>query len=241
MKIRCIVILNRQDIPVYMRSFDDTPSEDTTVKYQYLAHTSVDVIEERMANTKSTDLYLGLLQTVGELAIYGYVLNTGARIILVISVPESIVRSAAIQLMRRAIEEGKKCTSVDTAYNVGAVIASGDKQKIISTGYSRQYPGNTHAEECALLAITNKEEKVPKTSVMYTTMEPCSKRLSGNTPCVDRIIESGIRLVYVGVREPPNFVQCTGVEELTKKGVKVVHIAELEAECRKLNEHIVAK
>ncbi|KAJ2075430.1 hypothetical protein GGH13_000622 [Coemansia sp. S155-1] len=253
MKIRCIVILNRQDIPVYMRSFDDTSSEDTTVKYQYLAHTSVDVIEERMANTKSTDLYLGLLQTVGELAIYGYVLNTGARIILVISVPESIVRSAAIreifqqihagdvELMKKAIEEGKRCTSVNTAYNVGAVIASGDKQKIISTGYSRQYPGNTHAEECALLAIANKKEKVPETSVMYTTMEPCSRRLSGKQSCVDRIIKSGIRLVYVGVREPPNFVQCTGVEELTKKGVKVVHIAELEAECRKLNEHIVAK
>ncbi|KAJ2062850.1 hypothetical protein GGI17_002135 [Coemansia sp. S146] len=97
MKIRCIVILNRQDIPVYMRSFDETLNEDSAVKYQYLAHTSVDVIEERMANTKSTDLYLGLLQTVGELAIYGYVLNTGARIILVISVPESIVRSAAIR------------------------------------------------------------------------------------------------------------------------------------------------
>ncbi|KAJ2075316.1 hypothetical protein GGH13_000697 [Coemansia sp. S155-1] len=236
MKIRCIVILNRQDIPVYMRSFDDTPSEDTTVKYQYLAHTSVDVIEERMANTKSTDLYLGLLQTVGELAIYGYVLNTGARIILVISVPESIVRSAAIREIFQQIHAG-----VDTAYNVGAVIASGDKQKILSTGFSRQYPGNTHAEECALLAIANDKEQVPETSVMYTTMEPCSKRLSGNTPCVNRIIESGIRLVYVGVREPPNFVQCTGVEELTKKGVKVVHIAELEAECRKLNEHIVAK
>ncbi|KAJ2756901.1 hypothetical protein GGH94_002569 [Coemansia aciculifera] len=97
MKIRCIAILNRQDIPVYMRSFDETLNEDSAVKYQYLAHTSVDVIEERMANTKSTDLYLGLLQTVGELAIYGYVLNTGARIILVISVPESIVRSAAIR------------------------------------------------------------------------------------------------------------------------------------------------
>ncbi|KAJ2381057.1 hypothetical protein H4S02_006387 [Coemansia sp. RSA 2611] len=95
MKLRCIAILNRQDIPVYMRSFDDAPSEESTVKYQYLAHTSVDVIEERMANAKSSsDLYLGLLQTVGELAIYGYVLNTGARILLVISVPESVVRMA---------------------------------------------------------------------------------------------------------------------------------------------------
>ncbi|KAJ2734179.1 hypothetical protein IW152_002518 [Coemansia sp. BCRC 34962] len=106
MKLRCIAILNRQDIPVYMRSFDDSPSEDSAVKYQYLAHTSVDVIEERMANTKSSDLYLGLLQTVGELAIYGYVLNTGARLLLVITVPESVVRSAVIKEIFQQIHAG---------------------------------------------------------------------------------------------------------------------------------------
>ncbi|KAJ2808763.1 hypothetical protein H4S07_003341 [Coemansia furcata] len=257
MKLRCIAILNRRDIPVYMQNFDETPNEDTNVKYQYLAHTSVDVIEERMANGKSTDLYLGLLQTVGEIAIYGYVLNTGARIILMISVPEYIVRSAAIREIFQQIhagyialvcnpfndeqEEGKKCIGIDTAYNVGAVIASGDKHHVLSTGYSRELPGNTHAEQCALMKIAARKELVPKTAVMYTTMEPCSKRSAGNTPCVKRVLESGIRLVYVGAREPPIFVQCTGIKELTDNGVKVVHIAELEAECKALNLHLERK
>ncbi|KAJ2023259.1 hypothetical protein IWW57_004189 [Coemansia sp. S610] len=144
--------------------------------------------------------------------------------------------SRDVELMRMAIDAGKACTSVDTAYNVGAVIASGDKQRVLSTGYSRQHPGNTHAEECALLAIADSKD-LPS-SVLYTTMEPCSRRLSGNKPCVARILESGIKWVYVGVREPPNFVQCTGAEELTQKGVAVVYIAELESECRKLNQHL---
>ncbi|KAJ2817295.1 hypothetical protein FBU31_006274 [Coemansia sp. 'formosensis'] len=146
-----------------------------------------------------------------------------------------------VELMRKAIDEGKKCIGVDTAYNVGAVIASGDKQHVLSTGYSRELPGNTHAEQCALMKIAEREEIVPNTAVMYTTMEPCSKRSPGNAPCVKRVLESGIRLVYVGVREPPIFVQCTGIEELTDNGVQVVHIAELEAECKALNLHLEGK
>ncbi|KAJ2439855.1 hypothetical protein GGF42_007821 [Coemansia sp. RSA 2424] len=140
-----------------------------------------------------------------------------------------------VELMRMAIDAAKKCTSVSTAYNVGAVIASSDKTQVLSTGYSRQLPGNTHAEECAL---TNRHY-IPRGCVMYTTMEPCSRRLSGNTPCVTRILNSSkIAKVFVGVREPSNFVQCTGMEELARHGVDVVHIAELEQECQKLNQHL---
>ncbi|KAJ2687346.1 hypothetical protein IWW39_002988 [Coemansia spiralis] len=132
MKLRCIAILNRQDIPVYMRSFDDAPSEESTVKYQYLAHTSVDVIEERMANAKSSsDLYLGLLQTVGELAIYGYVLNTGARILLVISVPESVVRSAAIREIFQQIHAGY-IALICNPFNEGGKLVSSKFDLIIN-------------------------------------------------------------------------------------------------------------
>ncbi|KAJ2004717.1 hypothetical protein GGI02_000469 [Coemansia sp. RSA 2322] len=100
MKLHCIAILNRQDSPVYLRNFD-TPSDD--VKYHSLAYTSCDVIEERMASSKSNDLFLGLLQTVEELSVYGYVLNTGVRIILVLSVPESMVRSSSVREMFQQI------------------------------------------------------------------------------------------------------------------------------------------
>ncbi|KAJ2611540.1 hypothetical protein H4S08_003117 [Coemansia sp. RSA 1365] len=145
-----------------------------------------------------------------------------------------------VELMRKAIECGMKCTSVESAYNVGAVIV--DKNgNVISTGYSRQYPGNTHAEQCALMSLKDNPNKMLLSEAyMYTTMEPCSKRLSGNVPCLTRILESGIKKVYFGVKEPPNFVNCSGIEQLVKHGVQAVHIKELEDECRQLNRHLSA-
>ncbi|KAJ1644512.1 hypothetical protein J3B02_000224 [Coemansia erecta] len=146
-----------------------------------------------------------------------------------------------VELMKMAIEQGRKCTSVDTAYNVGAVIVD-SKGKVISTGYSRQFPGNTHAEQCALMTLEEKFgenlDKVLENATMYTTMEPCSKRLSGNVPCVQRILNTKIKKVVVGVMEPPNFVQCTGTEELLNHSVDIVHVTELENECKDLNKHL---
>ncbi|KAJ2786046.1 hypothetical protein GGI15_001713 [Coemansia interrupta] len=84
MKIHCISVLNRLGNPIYLRNFGD-PQDD--VKYSYLAYTSCDVVEERIAQGKTSDLYLGLLQTVGDLMVYGYVLNTGVILILIMSVP----------------------------------------------------------------------------------------------------------------------------------------------------------
>ncbi|KAI9467895.1 CMP/dCMP deaminase zinc-binding protein [Coemansia mojavensis] len=139
------------------------------------------------------------------------------------------------KLMQAAIDCGKQCSSVESAYNVGAVIADANGA-IISTGYSRQLPGNTHAEQCALLNLPDSQQLADAS--LYTTMEPCSKRLSGNVPCVSLILQSGIKRVFVGVREPPNFVNCTGAEELQAEGVEVIYISELEDECRELNRHL---
>lgn len=47
-------------------------------------------------------------------------------------------------------------------------------------------------------------------------MEPCSERLSGNTPRTNRILECGIGTVIIGVREPPKFVKCKGIELLVE-------------------------
>ncbi|KAI8324396.1 trafficking protein particle complex subunit 2-like protein-like protein [Martensiomyces pterosporus] len=94
MKIHCVAVISRRGNPIYLRNFDSVQED---VKYHYLAHTSCDVIEERVAAGKSSDLYLGLLQTVGDMVVYGYVMNTGNKIILVMSVPESMVRSGEIR------------------------------------------------------------------------------------------------------------------------------------------------
>ncbi|KAJ2496221.1 hypothetical protein GGH96_005989 [Coemansia sp. RSA 1972] len=95
MKIHCISILSRHGTPIYLRNY--TICDD--VKYHYLAHTSLDIIDTR---TQSHS-FLGHLQTVGDLSVYGYITNTNVKIIIVISVSNEspTVRSSH---MRRVCE-----------------------------------------------------------------------------------------------------------------------------------------
>ena len=68
---------------------------------------------------------------------------------------------------------------------------------------------------------------------LYTTVEPCSKRLSGNLPCVERVLRlaASIKTVYVGIMEPETFVAGnTGKKSLQDAGISVVHVPGLEAE-----------
>ena len=67
-------------------------------------------------------------------------------------------------------------------------------------------------------------------------MEPCSHRLSGNVPCVDRIIQAGkIGTVVVGVAEPDTFVaENTGRKKLRDAGIEVLHVGGLETEILKI-------
>ena len=123
-----------------------------------------------------------------------------------------------VAFMRAACACAARCVPAPTAYNVGAVLVASDG-RVLATGYSRELPGNTHAEECAL----RKAAGGPVTgSTLYTTMEPCSRRLSGNAPCVRRVIDAGVARVVLAILEPPRFVaDCTGVEELRAAGVVV--------------------
>lgn len=68
---------------------------------------------------------------------------------------------------------------------------------------------------------------------LYTTMEPCFKRLSGKLPCVERVLrqKSWIAEVYVGVHEPETFVgKNPGREMLEKAGIKVYSVPGFEKE-----------
>merc|ERR1719230_1660671 len=100
--------------------------------------------------------------------------------------------------MLQAVEYANKSTPVSTAYCVGCVIVKNNT--VIATGYSRELPGNTHAEESALMKL-NVENISAEGSDLYSTMEPCSERLSGNIPCSHHIIKNKIKRVFVGVTE----------------------------------------
>ena len=91
--------------------------------------------------------------------------------------------------MQQALDEARKAVPVPTAFCVGCVLVArlpGQDPVILATGFSRELPGNTHAEANAL----EKARETPSDSLptstrgyslqdllsltdVYTTLEPC--------------------------------------------------------------------
>ena len=147
--------------------------------------------------------------------------------------------------MRLALQEAEKSPPKPSNFCVGALLVDEASSEILSTGYTLELPGNTHAEQCAFQKYAEKhdlpEERVgevlPSNTVLFTTMEPCNMRLSGNMPCVDRILRTqvnghgGIRKVYLGVKEPEKFVgENQGRKKLEDHGIECIHVPGLEEE-----------
>lgn len=144
--------------------------------------------------------------------------------------------------MEFALQLARRSPPKPTNYRVGAVLLDADTNTILSTGYTLELEGNTHAEQCCFLKLCKKHdipeerlaEVLPVNTVLYTTVEPCGKRLSGNLPCVERILrlgKKGIQTVYVGVQEPEKFVgENTGRTKLEAAGINVVLVEGMEEE-----------
>jgi pyrimidine deaminase RibD-like protein len=145
------------------------------------------------------------------------------------------------EAMRHALGLAGNSPPKPTNFRVGAMLVRLKDNLIIAEGYTLELPGNTHAEECCLIKLAEQysttEEGlatvVSEPHILYTTVEPCSKRLSGKLPCAERIRRQRdwIKKVYVGVQEPDTFVsQNDGRRMLEDAGVEVIHVTGLEKE-----------
>ena len=142
-----------------------------------------------------------------------------------------------LSYLRQALDLARKSPPKPTNFRVGALLVSYpddivSSAKVLSTGYTLELEGNTHAEQCALTKLAS-QHSIPESQLgsvltpeanvtLYTSLEPCGVRLSGNTPCVQRIIATrglpyqsdsaggnagGIRKVIFGAKEPGTFVK----------------------------------
>jgi pyrimidine deaminase RibD-like protein len=149
-----------------------------------------------------------------------------------------------LQYMRLALDQAHESPPKPSNFRVGALLVDADSGAILSRGYTLELEGNTHAEQCCLLKFAQAHgldeehvgEALPSNSAIYTTMEPCNLRLSGNLPCADRIIrtkgrdgEQKIRKVYLGVKEPEKFVgDNEGRAKLEEHGIECILVPGLE-------------
>ncbi|WVQ76636.1 hypothetical protein IAR50_006309 [Cryptococcus sp. DSM 104548] len=176
-----------------------------------------------------------------------------------------------LELMAHCLQLTLNCNPSPTAFNVGSIIflpasspffqhlllhftafpnntSSDSAGLILGEGWSRQIPGNTHAEANALTNLRTRWEHlldghddtkhhfpaledVLKDTVCYATMEPCSVRTSGGPSCALELVRSHVQAVYLGVEEPPDYVQCEGVRILQQGGVEVIRVIGLEEQC----------
>ena len=146
-----------------------------------------------------------------------------------------------VEYMRQALELARKSPPKPTNYRVGALLVDTKTDTVLATGYTLECEGNTHAEQSCFIKLAEAHkvaedalgDVLPEGTVLYATVEPCFKRLSGNLPCVERIIRLGnaIKTVYVGVKEPEKFVgENTGRKQLEDAGIEVVLVEGMEKE-----------
>ena len=96
---------------------------------------------------------------------------------------------------------------------VGCIIVKNNN--IISKGVTGLH-GRPHAEEIAL----TKAGKKSKGSTMYLTLEPCFHN-SHNGSCVEQILRSGIKSIYIARHDPDPRTNKKSIKKLIKSGLNV--------------------
>jgi pyrimidine deaminase RibD-like protein len=127
--------------------------------------------------------------------------------------PARTFMTEAINAMLQSRSEGAGKTDP----LVGAVLVSGSG-KILESAHRGQYGSGDHGE---FTLLEKSGVKIPKNAVLYVTLEPCTKRGSGKTPCAERIIRSGIKHVVIGISDPNPDIYGKGRKKLLDAGIKV--------------------
>jgi len=113
---------------------------------------------------------------------------------------------------------------------VGAIVVKADK--IVGRGFHAK-AGFAHAEIVAL----DQAGKKAFGATLYVTLEPCAH--TGRTPpCINRIVESGIKEVVVGMIYPNPLNNGKGIIFLKQNNIKV-RVGVLEKQLKKINESFI--
>lgn len=101
---------------------------------------------------------------------------------------------------------------------VGAVLVYNNR--IIGEGF-HQKAGAPHAEVNCFASVKAEDEVFLPHSTLYVSLEPCS-HFGKTPPCVDLVLEKGVRRVVVAMKDPFPQVAGRGIQKLRNNGVEVV-------------------
>lgn len=132
----------------------------------------------------------------------------------ILTPPDKKYCKLAVELARKSVAENDG----ELHPHVGAVVVK-DGQ-VISTGYRGETGDGRHAEYCALRKINDDVDNVDLSGcTVYTTVEPCSVRKPGKTPCANRLINGKVTRVVYGLADKDETV--FGHSSLDEAGIEV--------------------
>ncbi|KAJ8086578.1 hypothetical protein AAF712_002012 [Marasmius tenuissimus] len=102
LRLNAVAFISPQNEPILIRTFGK--QDESAIKYHYIAHTSLDVIEERVnANAKLAECYLGLLYAMEDVAVYGYITPSKVKIVIALALSDSVVRDVEVNMIFKAL------------------------------------------------------------------------------------------------------------------------------------------
>lgn len=122
--------------------------------------------------------------------------------------------------MRLAIEEAAKSVNENSRVDVprvGVVVVSAGGELVGASHRGATGPGE-HAE-FGLFRRLAEQSLDARGSIVYSTLEPCSRRGPGKTPCAQRLIDAGVAEVVIGSYDPNPVIYREGWRMLRDVGV----------------------
>jgi len=141
--------------------------------------------------------------------------------------------------LQAAIEMSRRCPATDSAFCVGAILVS-ESGQVIAQRYSRQSDPQDHAEEAALADAASSGADL-RGATLYSSLEPCLRRVSRPASCAQLILHSGVRRVVYAWREPPIFQPGGGAAWLEEHGITVIELPDLAPAAESVNRTVLAE
>jgi diaminohydroxyphosphoribosylaminopyrimidine deaminase/5-amino-6-(5-phosphoribosylamino)uracil reductase len=143
--------------------------------------------------------------------------------------------------MKRAVELAASSVSEtgreDPTPAVGAVIVKNGIE--IASAYRGQCAPGNHAEKCAIDFADGRDLGG---SIVYTTLEPCSRRNSPKIACAQRLIDQGVGTVYIGLYDPNPKIYREGWKMLRDAGIKLKDFpSDLREQLEGINDAFLAQ
>jgi len=133
----CVAVIGKDNSPLYIKC----TNPDQELAFHYSLHTSLDVVEEKIAITGQSaktaadnrELYLGSLYSTEHQKVFGYVTNTKIKFIIIVDSSSTSLRDNETRQMFRRLHTAYTNVMANPFYTPGNRIQSNKFDTVVKS------------------------------------------------------------------------------------------------------------